>query len=372
MVWSALLAAGLSAGGSLISGLGASASAAKQNRLQAIADAQANQYNEGMIAEVNKQNAALGRDLGKRLLKSKLVETEHVQGSITRTEDSATDNYSYVDVKGMMDAAEAAGFNPVTFLNAGGMQAYTQTGSRSHAVSSEITDMMTTRTSKGHNAAAAFQLMAGLMSPQAYQRNSTQINRVPSAGEAVGDAISSGSKAGFQQYNEDRDRDLKMELLGKQLDAIQKASGKPVAGGRSMYIPSTTTSGSTTRNSVGGSLGTGPAISGPFEKETGKYTDPWGGQFGMKVDPKTSDAETKSDRYGDIAEELAGGWNIINDTVYSATGRNIPYFARQGWGNFEKNLNLKGGGETVGQALERKFGPWMDMVFGKPTERGFR
>lgn len=356
-MWGSLLAGGLS----LLSGFGAQQSAKKQAKQQAANDYIANATNARNVGRTNAINTKLGQKLGKALVNSKQTVTEHTQGSVTLNRESGsdsgsdTDNYSYVDTAAMMAAADAAGFNPVTFLNAGGMQAYTQTGSRTRGWErsfdnqTEITDLMVTTKSKGHNAAAGYQLMAGLMSPQTFQMQSSQAVKIPSMLETIGDA----GTAALNQYNNDArhqsNQDFQREMLGKQLDAIQKNSGRNNNPSRSFYSPTTTTSGGKTVTSAGGALGSGPSISGPFERGIGKATNPWG-PGPMGIDTKWSDAETFSDRYGDIAEEVAGAWNLANDSTKSAVGRNIPSIIREEW----KGLPAASASEK--DWLQRNFG----------------
>lgn len=299
MVWGPLIAGGLS----LVSGLGARQSAKSQQKRQAANDMIANQVNEARIAEKNRRNL----ELGKALLKTK--ETTREQINETRTETTALDNYSYVDVDGMMDAAERAGFNPVTWLNAGGMQAYTQTGTRGVTESTYKADNTTTR--RGHNAAAAY----ALMSPESALMTASQATNIPSIAEAVGNA----GKAAFDVYRQDAARqqsqDFQRELLGLQLDAIQRNRGSGVTGGTQVGngTPSYSTNGSTvTRGgsaSSGGGLSMHSApISGPILKagDPAEATNPWSA-FNGRVNMRMPDAGGAfSDRYGEAGEMIYG------------------------------------------------------------------
>lgn len=321
MVWSALLAGGLS----LLSGFGAQQSAKKQAKTQAAHDLIARLVNEENIRRDNEVRANLAKDVAKKakvitkkLEKTPLVQKTETKGSVTssRTSDSKTDNYSYVDTEGMMKAAEAAGFNPVTFLNAGGLQAYTQTGSRTTLsdTQTDITDMLVTNTTTGHNAGLSAQIQsqtdqfsAQLASPTTYQMSATQVGKIPSTMEVIGDAGTAALNAYRQDEARQNNQDFQREMLNTQLAAIQKASGANKFGGGFGTVPSMSTSGGTTVTGGGG-----------LTPKVGTVTNPWAGVGGV-VSPSWPDAETVENRYAEgvsIPYGIIGGFNDATRNVF--------------------------------------------------------
>lgn len=293
------------AGGlSLLSSFGASKSAKKQAKQQRAYDEEANRVNAWKTEVRNAQAEALGREL--------LTVPETV------TDNTRQDNYSYVDVDSMMKAADRAGFNPVTWLNAGGMQAYTQSGSVNSG----------SKTSIGHNAAAAFQMMM----PETNLVSASQAVKVPNAMQAIGDAGTAALNVYRQDTKLEQSQAFQKELLGLQIAGIQAARAKG-AGVNSVggSTPSTTTAGSASGGWFSRPGDTATTYGNPnWEADAAKVSNPWPSGW-MKVDPRTSNADSFSNRYGDIAEEIAGMYNLINDGTFSATGKNIPTNIRDGW-----------------------------------------
>lgn len=366
MIWSALLAGGLSA----LSGFGAQQSAKKQAREQRINDFLTEFKNRQAIDAKNDANRQLGADLGQRLINSKLTTTERTQGSVTNTSGSAVDNYSYVDVDGMMEAADRAGFNPVTFLNAGGLQAYTQTGSRGSAWEQEVTDMLVTHTSKGHNAAAGYSLMASLMSPEVYMATSSQATKIPSTLEVIGDAGTTALNAYRSDMRDQANKDFQSSLLDRQLSAINNAGGTTAKTSRTMYVPSTTTSGGTTLNARGGQLSANPyAAAGvvPDIKQAERYgfdtsnKAEWGNpfqHFGWKDDPSLPASSAVTDWGGEPMEWLYAPIKVGAGAIYTmdrairgsnATDLKQKLDTYRGWG--------KAAGDLGGYIWENYYAP---------------
>lgn len=246
-----LLAAGLSAGASLLSGLGASSSARSQQRRQQANDEFARTWNQHEIQRQNEANRALGREL---LEVPELEETS-----------------SSVDIETMMADAQRAGFNPVTWLQSGALAAYSRTAS------SRI----------GHNAVAAFQLM----SPEASLINASQAVKIPSALEAVGDAATSALSAYRAEDKILQSQDFQRELLGLQLDAIQRGRNSGRVSMSGLGTPSIVTNG--TSRVVSNVPGMGSHKPEVGESE---YTNPH--QTGP-IDTTIGDAGNYNKRYGD-------------------------------------------------------------------------
>lgn len=297
------LLSGLLAGGfQLASGLGARQSAKSAQKRQAAEEMMARNQNTDQINRANVINTALGREL----LATPETVKERTKGSVTNTSYSQNS----VDIAGMMAAAEAAGFNPLTFLRNGGLQAYLRNESKNVT----DTDMTVTTTRKGHNAVAAFQMMM----PQLDLRTPGQVTQVPSMLEVAGKAGS----AAFNAYNTEQTRleaqDFQRALLDKTLEATQY--GTP--NSRSFYVPGFSTSGPTvTRGPQGGGLSIKPG-----DRE---YTSPWPR---TGVDPTLPDAEQAESRYGDIAQEIFGLRNLLGDLYFGITGKT----STQQWDDLQK------------------------------------
>lgn len=330
----ALIAGGLS----LVSGFGGQSSAKKQAKKQRAYDLEARAYNEHQTKLKNRAN----KKLGQKLLKQKETTTTTTKGTESTVVDSAQHNYSFVDTKAMMEAAEASGFNPVTWLNAGGMQAYTQTGSIGRTSSLSATDMKETITRKGHNAAAAY----ALMSPESALVTASQATNIPSTAEVLGNA----GKAAFDVYRQDQARqqsqDFQRELLNLQLGAMQKAKGDPgstvnrtISNGTPSY---STNGGTTTRGGV--ASGTGGLSSGHSSPNVGVNSpnQKWDIQqpeqvnpffdMGWKTNPNMPAASSVEDYLGDVGGSAYGAVKLADDLVYNATGGKAGFFDIQKYG----------------------------------------
>lgn len=177
-----LLGAALSGGLSLLSGLGAQKSAKSQQRRQIAMDEENRRYNQYVTDLANSHNEALGRELA----------------------NVPVVTHSRVDVDNMMEDAARAGFNPVTWLQSGALQAYTQ---------SAVT---------GANAAEGFRMM---MHSPALSTGSTAIN-IPSSLSVVGDA----GQAALKSYQTDdrlmQSQAFQERMLGLKLSQLQSGGGR--------------------------------------------------------------------------------------------------------------------------------------------------
>lgn len=247
-----LILGGLAAGGSLLGGLGARQSAKSANRHQAEQD-------------------KLARERA-------MTNFEH---------------WRHDTPKWLIQDAETAGFNPVTWLNAGALGHY-------------------------DNMFGAFGGVVG---------QSTQVRAVPSVMSAVGDAIGSFGSALGTSYRANQKIAVEREALGAigggslashpYADKIGYSSG---LGGTDGPLYGT--------KSVGG-VGGLSLQSGPGRSPSGKssVTEPWA-KVGYGSDPYSPDAATVSDRSGDLFEEVAGGYNqFIADPFWNATGVSLTKLA---------------------------------------------
>ena len=271
--------------GSLLQGMGAKQASAKQARLQMMADAQARIDNERILGEANAKREALGREL------------------LTIPEERG----GWVDVDGMMAAAERAGMNPVTFMNAGGLSAYAQTWSL------------------GHNAADAFKLMA----PEYALSQASQVPQQHSMLSALGSGLSAAGNAMGTQYRADMSYDLQMRNMGMSMDKFMM--GLSNTNGLQSALSFGMGGGSNASRGTGQQGGVS-SLPYPTKWEQGKVevTNP---HLNWQVDKTQADAEAYETRYGDIAQEVFGAYNLLADSVKQWTGKTIADHgaAARGW-----------------------------------------
>lgn len=276
----------LQLGGSLLAGMGASQSSAKQARLQMIADGEARRINNENLAVVNAARERLGREL------LTIPETEELGRS------------SWVDTDAMMKAAERSGFNPVTWLNAGGMQAYTQT--RDY------------RLTTGHNAADAFKMMI----PEYALSQASQVPQQHSMLSALGAGLSAAGTAMGTQYRADMSYDLQSQRMAQMaMGGINQGMGLSGTNG----LQTALSYGSQSVRSAGGALSPGGGVSPyayPANWKPGdvEVTHPFGRGF---IDPTVSNADVKEARYGEPGDWLFGVDTMLHDSVRNLSGRSL-------------------------------------------------
>lgn len=302
-----LIMAGLAGGFKLLEGLGASQSAKSQRKRQAANDMVATLTNQQAVKDVNKANYKLGQQLGKELKNTKEVTTEVHSGRDTVTSAGS------VDYEQMMKDAEAAGFNPVTWVNAGGLSAY----SRNVTTSDYGSTVTTTRT--GHNAGIVAQIKASLMSPQLFQMQSSQVPLVPNATQAIGQAGQAAVNTFAQQDAMQQSQDFQREMLSMSLDAYAKRAQSNKFG----MVPNFSTSGGATVKGSPGLTGitgrTQPLELGDNPTVTNPNAPHW--LFPL-VDPTYPDVKTMTDREGEseFFETFNSGMSKLNDMIYNITG----------------------------------------------------
>lgn len=306
---SALALGALSAGGSLLQGIGQKQASAKQARLQMIADAQARIENERQLKIVNEARERLGREL-------LTVPEEHQSGS-------------WVDVDAMMAAAERSGFNPVTWLQGGGMQAYTMGWSRS----------------TGHNAADAFKMMV----PEFALSQASQIPQQHSMLSAVGGALSSGAQAFGTQYRADQSFQLQSDRLAVQAMGLIN-QGMGISSGNGLMTALNYGSVTQRGGSGAGVVGGLSPYAYPDKWKPGdvEVTHPFGRGF---IDHTVSNTDTKETRFGEPGDWLFGIDTMIHDAVRNVTGRTLREWGRAA------NMNIgdyqKKGDTSWGPAFSR-------------------
>lgn len=340
--------AALSGAANLASGLGSQQAAAKRGRLQQMEDAKTEQRNRDHLDLVNAHRQALGREL------LTIPQTDSVREGV----DTSTDNYSYVDVEGMMAAADKAGFNPVTWLNAGGLGAYTQTGSR--ASSRSFSDRIQT----GHNASDAFKMMI----PEYFLAQPSQVAPQSSVLQAVGGAGTAALSTFTDLYKSQNAITSKENMFNRQMETILKGAGSAYGGGLSGGTSgSMVTMGGPTgvsgglryvppKRSGGDELATSIAYPEAWERGDVSVTNP---NNQWRVDKFSADAQNWEDRYGELGGEIGGITNSVGDSVVQWTGKPLRDWGRTfgmnpgdypGDTKWEKVKNWWNGPE--------QFGPW--------------
>lgn len=271
----------LSFGGSLLQGMGAKQASAKQGRMQMIADALARQENERILAEVNAKREQLGQEM---------LNTPEQRG---------------VDAEGFMAAAERMGINPVTYLNAGGLSSHGWV--------------------IGHNAEAAYKLMA----PEYQLSQASQIPQQHSMLSAIGAGLSSAGTAMGTQYRADMSYDLQMNNMNMSMDKFMM--GLSNSNGLQTALSYGMSGGGNASRGTGQQAGVS-SLPYPTKWEQGKVevTNP---HQNWQVDKTQADAEAYETRYGDIAQEVFGAYNLLADSVKQWTGKTIAEHgtATRGW-----------------------------------------
>lgn len=257
----------IAGGASLLSGLGGLFGGRKRDKENA-ARQQANddfnqletaKYNHLNRADVIAMNAAVRARAEKAAKVPIVTTTQH--GKVVTKDSGFTENTTHsagrVDWKTMMADAEKAGFNPVTWLQGGAMAAYTRLGAstvRRSASTSTTTqgDDVTTVTGSGAMDAA----LAGqyIPSPALFQKGTPAQSTAPTIGEVLGNAISAGASQFVSDLGVRNSENFQREMVNQQLQGVNRSG---IGGGRSFYVPHTTTSGGVTQRT--GGKPTGPA-----------------------------------------------------------------------------------------------------------------
>lgn len=270
-----LIMGAVSMAGGVMQGMGAKQASAKQARLQMIADNEARRLNNETLAVVNEARERLGREL------------------LTVPEES------WVNTDAMMAAAERSGFNPVTWLNAGGMQAY--------------------QVRMGHNAADAYKMMV----PEYALAQASQVPQQHSALSGWGAGLSAGAQAFATQYRAEQSYDLQSAkiLAGMGMGGMNSGMGLSMGNG----LMSALSAGSRTEESAGGQLSGLPY---PASWKPGKVEVTNPSYYGV-VSPDVADAGgAYQQRYGEPGEWIFGAATMFDDAVRNITGRSLGEWGR--------------------------------------------
>lgn len=296
-MWPLVALAGLSAAGSFISSKGAADASAKQGRLQMMED-----------ARQRTENQALAREL--------------------MAIPEITDTENRLDLAGFMRAGEAAGYNPVTWLNSGALSAFTHS----------------TKTTTGANTGAAMAMMQG---------TPTQIPRVASPLEGLGGALSAGVNTFGSLYK----TQMALDGMGGALPLRSQASPgtgglyntndvvNGLMGGVGFAPRSYSTAGGAAGRTAGMSssdwwpLTTGAPYPDKVELGKNEQTNPGTSWW---ITPGWNNAQGWEDAYSDIGGNIYGLVRGVNDLGLNVTG--MPTFV--GISNTWKGYNWNGSTRT--------------------------
>lgn len=283
-MFAALALGALSFGGQLLSGMGAKQASAKQARMQMIADEMARQRNEETLARVNARREEIGKTL--------------------------------LDARNVVATAEAAGFNPVTWINGGGL--------------GYMTD------------AAKF------LVPEYQLTSASQVPQQHSMLSAFGNALSAGASAFGTQYRADMSYNLQQQKLNNAQDALffGLSSSNAMRGVQSMgassggnYFasPGITSAGTlSSRGASGGSKdkdafwpGYEHAPTPVWEAKKPESTNPFPPDWGWKIPPGFANAEAWEDSMGELVSLPYGVYKLANTAMYNVLGYTVPDIYRE-------------------------------------------
>lgn len=341
----ALALAGLSAGGSLLSSIGAGQASAKQGRLQMIEDNMNRLRNDEKLAGINLERVKLGREL--------LTVPQKTYQAVAQSTTSST--RGDVDIDAMMAAAEKAGFNPETFLNAGALQYYARSWADSFVNTQQWDE------SEGHNAAEAFKMML----PEYALSTPSQVPQQHSMLSALGGALTAGTNAFGTQLRADQSYDLQLArlLAGNSLQGMGLGNGNGFA---QVIQPRTNQIGIQPRAGLSGAAGGG---GGESKLSDAPYPQNWKpGDIDVSnpyqnlwIDSRAPNAEMKSDRYGDVWEELFGTANMVQD-IYRNVAGETTYDTGKRLG-----INIGSFRQPGDTSLSPAFGRWWNDPSSLPT-----
>lgn len=290
----------ISGGLSLMSGIGGRNAAKKQARLQQAENDRVRGWNNEQTWATNDWNYGVA------------------QGLLNTPTERTSDQAGGVDVDRMMFDADRAGFNPVTWLQAGAMQAYAWSSSRE------------TET----NPVEAYRMM--LRTPNL--QSAATIGKIPDALEIVGDAGQAALNTFRSEYAREDSQQFQRENLVMQLQAIQ--DGKRSAGFGS--IPRETTSGGRTTISKpwlasisddGKTLNANQKLAGAEIEKSSVTPYPFGPKAWWQSDVRMPDGSVMQNYLGEPAEWPYFFAKGSNDLIYNVTrnagvsgGRGIGYY----------------------------------------------
>lgn len=226
-----------------------------------------------------------------------------------RIEQSSTNTTGSIDFKRMIADAEAAGFNPVTVLRAGGLAGYSTQNTQFYS------DIFESSKSK-----QARDVMTFLAPPDVpVMGYNGQVQSIQPT-NPIGDGIN----AALQYFNnfdptKEQRRQLEMGLTKAQIENLNSETKRNLL----MQVPSFTGGGRTTGGGFSGFVNSvfgQHSQDSPYSKEGERsVTNPFPTNSGLKVNPNVIDAELGEARYGDneLFSTLMGAYNAYSDLEYN-------------------------------------------------------
>lgn len=295
-MFAALALAGLSFGGQLLSGMGAKQASAKQARMQMIADAMAAEKNAATLAAVNARREEIGNTL--------------------------------LDARNVVKTAELAGFNPVTWINAGGL--------------GYMTD------------AAKF------LVPEYSLVQASQVPQQHSMLSAWGNAITAGANAFGTQYRADQSYALQQQKLNNAQDALFFGLSQS-NGMRGVMSMGAASGGPTMAGISAGSAGGLSAARGSGSKDNDAFwpayehaptpmweakkpesTNPFPPEWGWKIPPGFANAEAWEDSMGELVSLPYGVYKLANTAMYNVLGYTVPDMYREAKAGYNDLVTMMG------------------------------
>lgn len=328
----ALIGAGASLAGGALSMFSRNKQADEQRALEENNRERINQFNARQAAAIKAENLAQRARLDKAVkvpVVSKTVDSARrvTEGarraqsitSATRETSSATrqTQTGSVDVDGMMQAAAKAGFNPVTWLRNGGLQAYARTntynsgqtvyrsGSSTRNYDSGGTTYSsggsTSTSTTGAGAMQAAMVRGEIPNPVIFQYG--QQAQKTGWGEVLGDALKTGGEIAVQGYNQDKQNQFQMDMLKAQIAGRNSNPANTSSSGASsaMSVPRSTQVGSVSTSRGNASLA---SDGGP------KGTSLWLGGEEIRLPAGNSSSEDAESWFGEPGEMIQALNNI--------------------------------------------------------------
>lgn len=237
--------------------------------------------------------------------------------------NSHTRNVSVTSTRGrvedMVRAAERNGFNPLTFLRAGGLASFTNSATRGESWSNTFSK------TRGSSQSSS-PLGAGIAQAATIMGNAVSDNS--------NDTRASGAAGAWQAPS----AQASMDNVNRQLANVQsQAVGtQPRHSSRQVKEakPELPVDGSPIKGSI----------------ETPTVTNPFGKNSGILVNPDIPDAEMFETRYGDQPVNAGGGWVMWEDLKYNVSKSYLAELARQ---HQKSDPNFFNMGNRVGMAVTK-------------------
>lgn len=302
----AILGGALSFGGKLLSGIGASSAAKKQQKVALAAQYQADQNNQYLQMQKNTDDAAYGQSI---LAHGLQLEAEG-RGYVERGAAGIVGHP--FDMSAFTAAGDLAGFNRVTWLNSGLAPLWDQRAGYA-ALANVGQNLMSLGNSD-------FVDGTRMKSPGITQYGVAQTVPQSSPLSALGDAVSAGSSSYFSATQHAADLDVKQAALGLLLQNVQKAkaSGNPLAG---IGTPAFSHAGTViTGGGAAAALSLGnKAVADALgiKDRTGEVSRVYSGEG---VDSSRPDAMAVERRYGFYPAVISGLGNYLADAWKTPLG----------------------------------------------------